>query len=104
MKIVAGALLRTTQRVHLREDASASSGILATLHQGVLAIAMGIPQEGWVETEVHGWIMAGNPNKVYSEPDAGSSVEATRSSANWQSVKLHGFVAAKHIVVEDGPQ
>lgn len=102
MRLVAGSTARTKSGLRLREGAGVGHKQVAVLQAGVLVRLLADPASGWVLVEVNGHTLDGKT--IYSEPDAASSVEATRGpAAEWRAVTLTGYVATGYLAVEDGP-
>jgi len=88
--------------LRLREGAGVGHKQVAVLQAGVLVRLLADPASGWVLVEVNGHTLDGKT--IYSEPDAASSVEATRGpAAEWQAVTLTGYVSIRYLEVVDGP-
>jgi hypothetical protein len=102
--IVAGALLRATANVNLRNGSSVANKRLATVQAGVLMRALGPVVTGWVEVAVEAYRHSDYPDHLFSEPDQRSSVEARRGATDWEPETLRGYVSSQFVVVVDGPE
>ncbi|WP_347264678.1 SH3 domain-containing protein [Nitrobacter sp.] len=102
MRLAKGAQARCKTGLRLREGPGTTYAVEATLKADVLVRLLADPAGGWAQVEVNGHTLDGKT--IYSEPDAASSVEATRGpAAEWRVVALTGYVATAHLTVEDGP-
>jgi len=99
--IVPGALLRATVNVNLRDWEAVTAKRLATVQANVLMRALGPVVNGWVKVEVSAYRHDDYPDRLFSEPDQRSSVEARRGG--WEPETLTGYVSARFVVVVDGP-
>lgn len=104
MTIVAGALLRATANVNLRDGPAVTALRQATVQAGVLMRALGPAVNGWVEVAVEAHRHSDFPDRLFSEPDKRSSVEARRDASAWQTETLCGFVSVRFVMVIDGPK
>lgn len=102
--LVAGALLRATANVNLRNGTAVAAKRLATVQADVLMRALGPVVNGWVEVEVEAYRHSDYPDRLFSEPDQRSSVEARRGAVAWEPETLRGYVSAQFVVVVDGPE
>lgn len=104
MKLASGAQARTTtgeKGLVLRDGPGMMYKRRATIKDGVLMRLLTDPVNGWAQVELHGHTV--DDKTIYSEPDAGSSIEATRGqTAKWRTVTLTGYVATGYLTVEDG--
>jgi uncharacterized protein YgiM (DUF1202 family) len=104
MQLVPHSQARTTASLKLRTGPSTKHSVKAGIKAGVLVNVLAAPVNNWVEVEVNGYSTATDPNTIYSEPDASSSVEATRGgTVEWRQVALTGFVHTSYLTIIDGP-
>lgn len=101
MRLVKDAQARCKIGLRLRQGPGTANKISATLKAGVLVRLLADPAGGWAEVEVNGHTLDGKT--IYSEPDAASSIEATRGGPAWRQVALTGYVGAGYLVATDGP-
>jgi hypothetical protein len=71
------------------------------LKADVLVRLLADPAGGWAQVEVNGHTLDGKT--IYSEPDAASSIEATRGGPVWEQITLDGYVGVGYLVPTDGP-
>jgi len=103
MRLAKGAVGRTTTGLRLRVGPGVDHKQVATLKAGVLVRLLSDPVSGWAQVEVNGHTLDGKT--IYSEPDAASSIEATRGpAAEWQAVTLTGYVSTRYLKVVDGSE
>lgn len=101
MRLAQGAVGRTKTGLRLRVGPGVDHEQVATLKAGVLVRLLADPASGWAQVEADGHTLDGKT--IYSEPDATSSIDATRGAAQWQAVTLTGYVSAGYLEVVDGP-
>ena len=104
MKLAQGALASVNtgdKNLILRNGPATQHKWLATRRSNVLVRMLADPADGWVQVEINGHTLDGKT--IYSEPDEKSSIEATRSVAQWQEITLTGYVSARYLKVIDGP-
>jgi hypothetical protein len=103
MIIVSGSLVRTTDNLNLR--ATPGGALVATLHAGTLAQALGKPVDGWLRVVSHGHTKDGT--RLYSDPDSRATLKAivhgAGAAGDWRPADVQGAVAVKYLAVEDGP-
>lgn len=98
MKMVSGAVCRTTTGLNMRD--TPNGAIKATLVAKALVEIMGKPVDGWVRVVARGWTMDGKT--IYSEPDVRSSVKLT-TRGGWRFVEVQGAVRVEYLELVDGP-
>lgn len=116
MRMAEGGLVRTTSGLNLRVGAGTKHSSVAVVQKDVLLHVLGLPTSGgWVEVALMGWAEDGDPQKVYSEPDVRSSLDASfsllksafvtevRREGTWRELRVVGFVSTGFVVVVDGP-
>ncbi len=118
MKIAKDGLLRTTTGLNMRSSRGVQQdNLVAALVMGALLHPLQDGVSDWVNVRVIGWHSSAS-NKLYSDPDARSTVKATlkgavpaaiRTEGPWSFVKLDGFVSygpadKPYVVVVDGPK
>lgn len=101
MRMVSGAICRTTTGLNMRETPGAA--IVATLVKDALVELLGEPVDGWVHVKARGWTQDGK--RLYFEPDVRSGEKATVRSGDggWRFMEVTGWVAARFLTVIDGP-
>ena len=100
MRLAKGAQARCKTGLRLRQGPGTEHAIEATLKADVLVRLLADPAGGWAQVEVNGHTLDGVT--IYSEPDAASSIEATRGGPAWRQVTLTGYVSAGFLAVTDG--
>ena len=101
MRLAEGAQARCETGLRLRKGPGTGYAIVATLKVGVLMRLLADPAGGWAKVEANGYTLDGRI--IYSEPDAASSVEATRGGLAWEQITLTGYVGVGYLTVTDGP-
>jgi len=99
MKMVAGAICRTTTGLNMRK--TPGGALAATLTAGALVELLGQPVDGWVRVCARGWTLDGVT--LYHEPDVRAGTKLLVRGV-WRFMEVQGAVAVKYLEMVDGPE